>query len=113
MLLATGEIRRSKLRFGLLAGAIGLLIFLVFYQQVLLGSLLKSFTGALENQSAAVLVYSAEARQSIEGSAVPDAVIQRIGQVDGVARAAPMGESTLTFLAGGDQVDVAVFGAEP
>ncbi len=61
VLLASHEIRRAPVRFGLLAGAVGLLIFLVFFQQTLLSSLLNSFTGALQNQSGAVLVYTAEA----------------------------------------------------
>ncbi len=77
MLLASGEIRRAPVRFGLLAGAIGLLVFLVFFQQTLLSSLLISFTGALQNQSGAVLVYSSEARNNLEASVLsPDIVGQ-------------------------------------
>ncbi len=113
MLLARSEIRRARLRFGLLAGAVGLLIFLVFFQQTLLSSLLNSFTGALRNQSATVLVYSAEARRSLEGSVVSQEVIDQVAKVDGVAQAGPLGEATLTFVANGQQVDVAVLGAEP
>jgi len=111
MLLAAREIQRARLRFGLLAGAIGLLIFLVFFQQTLLSSLLTSFTGALEHQSATVLVYGADARKSLEASIVsPDSVAQ-VAQVDGVGQAGPLGEATLTFVAQDRQVDVAVFGA--
>ncbi len=113
MLLSRGEIRHARVRFGLLAGAIGLLIFLVFFQQTLLGSLLNSFTGALRNQSGAVLVYSADARNSLEGSVVSPAVVAQVAAVPGVAQAGPLGESTLTFVAKGQQVDVAVLGAEP
>jgi len=113
VLLASREIRRSRLRFGLLAGAIGLLIFLVFFQQTLLSSLLNSFTGALQNQSATVLVYGADARKSLEGSILGPDVVAAVAAVDGVGQAGPLGESTLTFVADGQQVDVAVFGAEP
>jgi putative ABC transport system permease protein len=113
MLLAGREIRRARLRFGLLAGAIGLLIFLVFFQQTLLSSLLNSFTGALQNQSGTVLVYSAEARKSLEGSVVGPDTVAQVAAVDGVAEAGPLGEATLTFVANGAQVDVAVLGAEP
>ena len=113
MFLASREIRRARLRFGLLAGAIGLLIFLVFFQQTLLSSLLNSFTGALRNQSATVLVYSSEARKSIEGSVLSPDVVAQVGKVEGVGQAGPLGEATLTFLAKGDQVDVAVIGTEP
>ena len=114
MLLARGEIRHARVRFGLLAGAIGLLIFLVFFQQTLLSSLLDSFTGALQNQSATVLVYSADARNSLEGSVVSAAVVAEVAAVPGVGQAGPLGESTLTFVNKGEQqVDVAVLGAEP
>ena len=113
MLLARREIRHARVRFGLLAGAIGLLIFLVFFQQTLLSSLLDSFTGALRNQSGTVLVYSADARNSLEGSVVSPAVVAQVAAVPGVGQAGPLGESTLTFVAKGQQVDVAVLGAEP
>jgi putative ABC transport system permease protein len=113
VLLARREIRHARVRFGLLAGAIGLLIFLVFFQQTLLSSLLDSFTGALRNQSATVLVYSADARNSLEGSVVSPAVVAQVAAVPGVGQAGPLGESTLTFVAKGQQVDVAVLGAEP
>lgn len=113
MLLANKEIRRARLRFGLLAGAIGMLIFLVFFQQTLLSSLLTSFTGALEHQSGTVLVYSADARNSLEASIVSPEVVARVAEVEGVGQAGPLGEGTMTFVADGEQVDVAVFGAEP
>lgn len=113
MLLASREIKRARLRFGLLAGAIGLLMFLVFFQQTLLSSLLNSFTGALRNQSATVLVYGADARKSLEGSILSPDTVAAVAAVDGVGQAGPLGESTLTFVADGQQVDVAMFGVEP
>ena len=58
MFLALKEMRRAKVRFGLLIVAIGLLVFLILFQQSLQNSLLRGFTGALRAQSAPVLVYS-------------------------------------------------------
>ena len=113
MLLASREIRRAPVRFGLLAGAIGLLMFLVFFQQTLLSSLLNSFTGALQNQSGTVLVYSFEARQNLEASVLSPDIVAKVPAVPGVDQAGPLGEATLTFLANGQQVDIAVIGAEP
>jgi putative ABC transport system permease protein len=110
VLLAGREIRRAKLRFGLLAGAVGLLVFLIMFQQALLGSLLKSFTGALENQSATVLVYNAEARKNVAGSVIPPPTQAAVDAVAGVGDSAPLGEATLTVDAGGEQVDASVFG---
>ena len=40
MRLALAEIRRAKLRFGALTGAVALLVFLILFQQSLSGSLL-------------------------------------------------------------------------
>ena len=101
------------MRFGLLAGAIGLLIFLVFFQQTLLSSLLNSFTGALQNQSGTVLVYSSEARKNVEASVLSPDVVAQVGAVPGVGQVGPLGVATLTFLARGQQVDFAVIGADP
>jgi putative ABC transport system permease protein len=113
VLLASRDIRRAPVRFGLLGAAIGLLVFLVFFQQTLLSSLLDSFTGALQNQSGTILVYSFEARQNLEASALSPDIIARVAAVPGVDKAGPLGEATLTFLANGRQVDMAVIGAEP
>ena len=86
-MLAGTEIRRAKLRFALLAGAVGLLVFLILFQQALLGSLLKSFTGAVENQSGTVLVFSAEARKNVSGSVILPQQAQQIASVVGEAAA--------------------------
>jgi hemin transport system permease protein len=113
VLLASREIRRAPVRFGLLAGAIGLLMFLVFFQQTLLSSLLNSFTGALQNQSGTVLVYSFEARESLDASVLSPDIVARVAAVSGVDQAGPLGVGTLTFLVNGQQLDMAVIGAEP
>ena len=46
MFLAIREIRRAKVRFGLLAGAVGLLVFLIVFLQALFAGLITSFVGA-------------------------------------------------------------------
>jgi len=111
--LAGREIRRAKLRFGLLAGAVGLLVFLILFQQALLGSLVKSFTGAIENQSATVLVYNAEARKNVAGSVIPSQQQAAVEAVDGVGASAPFGEATFTIEAAGKLTAVSVFGFTP
>ena len=101
------------MRFGLLAGAVGLLMFLVFFQQTLMSSLLNSFNGALQNQSGTVLVYSSEARKNLEASMLSPDVVAEVAAAPGVGQAGPLGLATLTFLVHGRQLDVAVIGAEP
>jgi putative ABC transport system permease protein len=110
VLLATREILRAKVRFALLAGAVGLLVFLILFQQALFGGLVSGFIGALENQDSPVLVYGEQARRNVEGSFLTPDQIQAIGDVDGVEAVVPIGEATYTVVAGGERVDGVLFG---
>jgi putative ABC transport system permease protein len=112
--LAMAEMRRAKLRFGLLTGAVALLVFLILFQQSLAGTLLGTFTGGLEHQSATVVVFGADARRNVEGSRVTPEQVEAVAAVDGVDDAAPIGESTFSVDAGGEElVDASIFGYEP
>lgn len=106
------EIRRAKVRFSLLAGAVGLLVFLILFQQALLTGLINQFIGALKHQSGEVLVYNGQARKNLEGSIILPAQQAAIAQVPGVADAAPLGEATFTVSAGGKERDTVIFGYE-
>jgi len=112
-MVAFAEVRRAKVRFGLLSGAVGLLVFLILFQQALLGSLLLSFTGALENQSGTVLVYGEDARKNISASIVLPPQQAAVEAVDGVADSAALGEATFTIEANGDHTDASIFGFTP
>jgi putative ABC transport system permease protein len=111
--LAGNEVRRAKLRFGLLSGAVGLLVFLILFQQALLGSLLLSFTGAIENQSGTVLVYSEDARKNLSGSVILPPQQSAIEGVADVGASGPLGEGTFTIEADGTDTDTSIFGFEP
>ena len=113
MRLALAEIRRAKLRFALLIGAVALLVFLILFQQSLAGSLLGQFTGGLERQSASVLVYNAEARRIVDASRVAPQQVRAVAAVEGVAEAGPIGEGSFTAqLETGELRDTSVFGYE-
>ncbi len=112
MFLAWREMLRAKLRFALLAGAIGLLVFLVLFVQALTGALIRQFIGAIEHQSADVLVYGADARKNLEGSRVPTETVAEVAAIPGVAAAGPLGEGTFTVRAGGESRDAVLFGHE-
>lgn len=117
MFLAWREMRRAKVRFGLLTGAVGLLVFLILFQQALLGGLVTQFIGALRNQSADVLVYNDQARANLEGSIIQPQQLTAIGALDGVDTAAPLGEATFSVQTGsidepGEIVDAVIFGYE-
>ena len=81
MFLALREISRSKARFALLAGAIGLLVFLILFVQALTGALIRQFIGAIDHQSGQVLVYGADARKNLEGSRVPTATVDAVADI--------------------------------
>ncbi len=113
MFLALREIRRARWRFLLLTGAVGLLVFLILFVQALTGALIGQFIGALDHQSADVLVYSAQARKNLEGSVVPPATVAAVANVPGVAETGALGEGTFSVRAGGKPRDAALIGYEP
>jgi putative ABC transport system permease protein len=109
--LALKEIRRAKVRFALLMAAIGLLVFLILAQQALQNGLLTSFAGAIDRQSAPVLVYSVDGQRTLQGSVVTPELRKAIDGVDGVAASGRIGQSTFTSeVDGGPDSDVAVIG---
>lgn len=110
MFLALTEMRRAKVRFGLLAGAVGLLVFLILFQQALLSGLINQFIGAIKNQSGEVLVFNEQARKNLEGSIILPPQQAAIAEVEGVEAASPLGEATFTVTAGGDELDAVLFG---
>lgn len=113
MFLAFHEMRRAKVRYSLLTGAVGLLVFLILFQQALLGGLINQFIGAIEHQSGEVLVYNDQARKNLEGSLVMPDQQAAIARIDGVADAGPLGEATFTVTAGDGEVrDTVIFGYE-
>jgi putative ABC transport system permease protein len=113
MFIALREMRRAKVRFALLGGAVGLLVFVLLFFQSVAGALIGALTGALENGSADVIVYGDRAQQSVEASVVPAAAVAEVTEVDGVAEAVPVGEGTFTVRASGDLTDAVVFGVPP
>lgn len=96
MFLALTEIRRAKFRFGGLILAVGLLVFLVLFQQGLRDGLITQFIGALRNQDSPILVYGTQARQNLEGSQVTPAQYEAVGSLAEVGRVGRVGEGTFT-----------------
>jgi putative ABC transport system permease protein len=113
--VALRELRRAKLRFGLLTGAVGLLVFLILFQQTLLGSLVGAITGAIDAQSGDVLVLASDARGQLDASVLEPEVVDEVAAVDGVEAAAPWHIATFsaTTSASSELQDVAVVGHTP
>lgn len=95
MNIALIEMRRAKLRFGLLAGAVALLIFLVIFLSALSSALVNSLTGALKTLDAPVLAYSAPARDNLQASRLPEATVAKVAEVSGVADAGGVATATV------------------
>ena len=105
MFLALKEMARAKVRFALLIAAIGLLVFLILFQQSLQNGLLTSFVGAIRNQSAPVLVYTVDGQRVIQGSVITPDLEQQVRALDGVAAVGRIGQGTFTVTVGADESD--------
>lgn len=104
------EIWRAKVKFGLLAAAVGLLFFLLLFVNTLSSTLLDQFVGAIENSSADVLVFDAEAQATIPASRLTPEDVDRVAGVSGVSEAIPISVlATDTSVAGAD-VDISLWG---
>ena len=113
MFLALREMRRAVVRYTLLVLAIGLLVFLILFQQALQDGLITSFVGGIRNQTAPVIVYSVDAQRTLQGSVIAPALEKQIRQVDGIGSAARVGQSTFTVrIDGGAETDAAVIGTD-
>jgi len=112
MFLALKEMRRAKGRFGLLIAAIGMLVFLILFQQSLQNGLLTSFVGAIRNQSAPVLVYSVDGQRVIQGSIITPDLEQQVRADAAVGAVGRIGQGTFTVTAAGKAADATVLGYE-
>jgi len=111
--LALREIRRAKARFGLLMAAVALLMFLILTQQALQSGLITAFVGAIERQSAPVLVYSVDGQRTLQGSVITPPLERAVAGVPGVAGTGRIGQGTFTVsVNGGDRSDAALIGYE-
>jgi putative ABC transport system permease protein len=111
--LGISEVRRAKLRFGLLTSAVALLVFLVLLLTTLAGALVGSLTGALEGLQAQGLAYSAAARDNIAASRLEPTTVDAVAAVPGVAATGAVGTFTTRADLAGTPEDTQVFGFEP
>jgi putative ABC transport system permease protein len=113
MFLALKEMSRAKARFGLLIAAIGMLVFLILFQQSLQNGLLTSFVGAIRNQSAPVLVYSVDGQRVMQGSIITPDLEAFVAGTDGVGEVGQVTQGTFTAaVESGERFDAALLGYE-
>ena len=113
MSLAGSEIRRAKLRFGLLTGAVALLVFLVLLLSTLSGALVGALIGALQGLRADGVVYADFARDNIAASRLDPGSAEAVAAVPGVAAASAVGTFTTAAQIEGASADVQIFGFVP
>ena len=113
MRLGLRDLQRAKLKFGLLGGALALLVFLVLFLSTLSSTLLGFFTGAVKHIDADVLVYNGSSRRNLQASRLAPGTVERVAAVPGVAAAGPIGNTTLTADVGKGLTDLALFGWQP
>lgn len=112
MFLALKEMRRAKVRFTLLMAAVGLLVFLILFQQSLQNGLITAFVGAVRNQSAPVLVYSVDGRRVIQGSVIGPELEAQVRDAVAGGRVGRIGQGTFTVTADDALSEATVLGYE-
>lgn len=113
MRLGLHDLWRAKLKFGLLAGALAVLVFLLLFLSTISATLLGFFTGAVKHNSADILVYNAASRRNLQVSRLDPSALERVRAVRGVAAAGPIGQATLSADVGRGLTDLSLFGYEP
>lgn len=112
MFLAVREMRRAKMRFGMLIAAIALLVFLILFQQSLQNGLLTSFVGGIRNQSAPVLVYSVDGQRVIQASVITPDLEAEVRAADRVGEVGRIGQGTFTARTAEGVFDASILGYE-
>jgi putative ABC transport system permease protein len=116
MFLALKEMSRSKVRFALLIAAIGLLVFLILFQQSLQNGLINGFIGAIRDQNAPVLVYSVDGQRILQGSVITPEMDAQVRAAEGVGEVGPIAQGTFTGQpsgnADGETFDTTLIGYE-
>ncbi len=113
MKLAWRELVRRPSRFLTAGGALTLIVILLLLLGGLLDGLYLSATAAIRAQSAGVIVYSADSRDSLIRSRIESGTRARVEAVDGVESVSGFGVVLLgAQIPGGKLVDAALFGYE-
>lgn len=114
MRLAWKELVRRPSRFLTAGGALTLIVVLLLILGGILDALTNASTGLLKAQSAPLIAYGADARDSIIRSRIPAEVHDDVRGVPGVHEATGLGVSLLAATVPGQEevADVAVFGYE-
>lgn len=113
-MLATREILRRRVQFGLISLIVGLIIFLIIMIAALGSGLMAAMSGAVRAWDADLLVYSETANESILRSELTEDDLARVAAASGVAGVARAGYLPVTVEDGdGSLTDATLFGVDP
>lgn len=111
--MALTEMKRAKLRFGLLTAAVALLVFLIVFLSSLSGALLRAFTGAIESLPADGLVYAQDSRANVQASRLDPGVTGEVAAVAGVEQAGPLAVLSANATVAGEPGELQLIGVTP
>ena len=90
--LGLRDMERAKLKFGLLSGALAVLVFLLLFLNTISATLLGFFTGAVQHNSAEVLVYNVASRRNLrQPLRAPAHALDHHGHLEGGTGPGPSG----------------------
>lgn len=113
MRLALAEMRRRRVRWIAITGAVGFIVFLVLVLSALSDGLFSGNTGALRTSTADAYVFSADGRRSLVRSRLPVAELANVAAVEGVADAGALGVLLGTAGPADEPYDLALMGHVP
>jgi len=108
--LAVRELLGSRLKFGLIALAIGLVVSLTMLMSAMSEGLVTGMTGAKRSLEADVLVFQGDTALSLERSMLTDADLATISAADGVASSYAVGHLIVTVRGPDGPFDAHIFG---
>ncbi len=113
-MLATREMLRRRVQFGLISLIVGLIIFLIIMIAALGSGLMAAMSGAVRAWDADLLAYSETSNESILRSELTEDDLARVAAAPGVVRVARAGYLPVTVEdSGGNLTDATLFGIDP
>jgi putative ABC transport system permease protein len=109
-MLALKELLNSKLKFGLIALAIGLVVSLTMLMAAMSEGLISGMTGAKEALQADVLVFQGDTQLSLERSLLSAADLEQIRKTPGVEEVYPVGHAMASVQTDEGSFDARVLG---
>lgn len=113
MNLGFAELRRTRARFGAIAGAVGFIVFLALILSALGDGLYLGQTGVFRTSGAEIYVYTDEAETQLQRSALDPATADAVAALDGVSAVGSLGTANLAATGPeGNDLQLTLIGAE-